>query len=103
MEFENVKVIKKANLYFSGNVNSRTIIFEDGTKKTLGFMLKGEYTFNTGKAEIMELLGGKMLVKLKGEKEYKLIQEGESFNVPASSSFDLIVEEYADYCCSYVG
>lgn len=102
MEFKNVKVIKKANVYFSGNVTSRTIVFEDGTKKTLGFMQKGEYTFNTGKAEVMELLGGKMLVKIKGESEFTLYQEGESFNVPASSNFDLIVEEYADYCCSYI-
>lgn len=31
---DNVTVIKKANIYFNGNVSSRTILFADGTKKT---------------------------------------------------------------------
>jgi len=44
-EFNNVSVVKKANVYFGGNVSSRTIRFADGSSKTLGFMLPGEYTF----------------------------------------------------------
>ncbi len=54
MQFNNVSIIKKANVYFDGKVVSRTIVFEDGSTKTLGFMHVGDYTFNTGKAEIME-------------------------------------------------
>ena len=54
MEFSNVKVVKKANVYFDGKVTSRTVIFEDGSKKTLGFMQAGEYEFNTGVEELME-------------------------------------------------
>ncbi|MBE0435121.1 MAG: DUF1255 family protein, partial [Methylomicrobium sp.] len=46
-EFHNVSVIKKANVYHNGNVTSRTVKFADGSIKTLGFMLPGEYTFNT--------------------------------------------------------
>ncbi|MFK5947188.1 MAG: pyrimidine/purine nucleoside phosphorylase, partial [Methylococcales bacterium] len=38
-EFNNVTIIKKANIYFDGNVSSRTIKFADGSTKTLGFML----------------------------------------------------------------
>lgn len=38
MEFNNVKIVKKANVYFDGKVTSRTIYFEDGSHKTLGFM-----------------------------------------------------------------
>jgi hypothetical protein len=38
MEFKNVTVIKKANVYFDGKVTSRTVIFPDGSKKTLGIM-----------------------------------------------------------------
>ncbi|MEQ8156651.1 MAG: pyrimidine/purine nucleoside phosphorylase, partial [Clostridiaceae bacterium] len=34
-QFENVTVVKKANVYFDGNVTSRTVIFADGEKKTL--------------------------------------------------------------------
>lgn len=49
-QFENVTVIKKANVYFDGKVTSRTVLFPDGSRKTLGFMLPGEYEFNTAPA-----------------------------------------------------
>jgi len=32
-QFENVTIIKKASVYFDGNVTSRTVLFADGTKK----------------------------------------------------------------------
>ena len=35
-EFKNVTVVKKANVYFDGKVTSRSVIFADGSKKTLG-------------------------------------------------------------------
>lgn len=101
MEFSNVKIIKKANVYFGGKVTSRTIFFENGEKKTLGFMLSGEYEFNTGAEELMEVIGGSMDIMQKNESEYKTYSEGESFVVPANSSFKIIVKEFADYCCSY--
>ncbi len=47
--FENVKVDKKANVYFDGRVTSRTIRFFDGEIKTLGMMQPGDYEFNTDK------------------------------------------------------
>ena len=101
MEFENVRVIKKANVYFDGKVTSRTVFFENNSKKTLGFMLAGEYEFNTVAQELMEVIGGEMDIMLKGETEYKTFAEGTSFVVPANSSFKIIVKKYADYCCSY--
>ena len=42
-EFKNVTVVKKANVYFDGKVTSRTVLFADGTKKTLGIMMPGDY------------------------------------------------------------
>ena len=39
MEFKNVTVVKKANVYFDGKVTSRTVLFDDGEKKTLGIMI----------------------------------------------------------------
>lgn len=101
MEFKNVTVVKKANVYFDGQVTSRTILFETGERKTLGFMMAGEYEFNTGSSEIMEILGGEMSVMLPGETAYTLYTVGQSYNVPANSSFKMIVEKYVDYCCSY--
>ncbi len=38
-EFKNVRVVKKANVYFDGNVTSRSVIFEGGSKKTLFYSL----------------------------------------------------------------
>jgi uncharacterized protein YaiE (UPF0345 family) len=46
-KFENVTVIKEANVYFDGRVTSRVLEFADGSKKTLGIMLPGEYEFGT--------------------------------------------------------
>ncbi len=101
-EFNDVTVVREANLYFGGKVTSRTVKFADGTRKTLGIMLAGEYTFDTAAAEVMEMLGGEMDVRLPGSDEWKTYQAGESFEVPANSKFDLMVKEFADYCCSYI-
>lgn len=101
-EFKNVTAVKKANVYFEGKVTSRTIIFEDGERKTLGVMLPGDYEFGTGDKEIMEILGGSMDVKLPGSDNFVTYKEGESFTVPANSKFSLVVKEVADYCCSYI-
>jgi len=101
-QYNNVTAIKKANVYFGGNVTSRTIIFEDGEKKTLGIMMPGEYEFGTAKKEIMEILAGTLEVKLPGSEEWITITEGQSFEVPSDSKFQLIVKELSDYCCSYI-
>jgi uncharacterized protein YaiE (UPF0345 family) len=101
-EFSNVTVVKKANVYFDGKVTSRTVLFADGEKKTLGIMLPGEYEFGTADKEIMEVLGGSMDVKLPGETAFRTYKAGDSYEVPANSKFKLVLREVADYCCSYV-
>ena len=102
MQFNNVSIEKKANVYFNGNVTSRTVLFPDGTRKTLGIMMPGEYEFGTDSAELMEMLGGNMDVLLPNESEWKSYAEGDSFHVPAKSSFKLKVNMVVDYCCSYL-
>ena len=101
-QFENVSIIKKANIYFEGNVTSRTIIFKSGEKKTIGIMLPGEYEFKTGKKELMEIQAGNLHVLIDGDNEWKSFSLGESFEVPANSSFKVKVKEISDYCCSYI-
>lgn len=101
-QFENVTVIKKANIYFNGNVSSRTVLFENGEKKTLGVMLPGEYEFGTEKKELMEILAGKLDVMLPDSVEWLTFKEGDAFIVPANSTFKLKVYEVTDYCCSYI-
>ncbi len=100
-EFKNVTVVKKANVYFNGKVTSRTVLFPDGTKKTLGIMLPGDYEFGTDCRELMEILAGSLDVLLPGSKEWKTVKSGESFEVPANAKFSLKVASIADYCCSY--
>lgn len=101
-EFTNVTVVKKANVYFDGKVVSRTVKFQDGTEKTLGFMQAGEYTFNTGAPEIMEILSGRLEVLLPGSDSWKTIQAGESFNIQGNSKFTMKVSAPSDYCCSFL-
>jgi uncharacterized protein YaiE (UPF0345 family) len=101
-EFTNVTIVKKANVYFSGNVTSRTVLFSDGSKKTLGVMLPGEYEFNTADKEIMEIISGDLDVLLPGESGCKKIGGGESFAVPANAKFSLKVRTLTDYCCSFI-
>ncbi len=100
-EFKNVTVVKKANVYFDGKVSSRTVLFPDDSRKTLGIMLPGEYEFGTGSKELMEILSGDPEVLLPGATGWKRIKEGESFEVPAQSKFKLKVKIVTDYCCSY--
>lgn len=100
--FDNVSIVKKANIYFDGNVSSRTLVFADGSKKTLGFMLPGEYTFNTADAEIMEIMAGELEVLLPGSEIWQSVSGGSSFDVPANSKFTMKVKTATDYCCSFV-
>ncbi len=101
-QFDNVSVVKAANVYFDGKVTSRTVLFPDGTKKTLGVMLPGDYEFGTEDKELMEILAGELDILLPGSSEWQSINGGESFEVPASSRFKLKVKSVTDYCCSYI-
>jgi uncharacterized protein YaiE (UPF0345 family) len=101
-EFSNVTVVKQANVYFDGKVTSRTLRFADGSVKTLGFMQPGKYEFNTAAPEVMELLSGELEVLLPGAAEWKVVQGGESFDVPGDSAFTVRVASPTDYCCSFL-
>ena len=99
--FKNVDVNKLANIYFEGKVISRNIFLKDGSKKTLGVMLVGEYEFKTVSRELMEIISGKLNLKLKDDNEWKLITNGMKFNIPKNSSFKIEVLELVNYSCSY--
>ncbi len=102
LEFRNVTVTKKANVYFDGKVTSRSVLFSDGSKKTLGSMLPGEYEFNTADKEIMEIISGDLEVFITDAQGWKTIKGGEAFEVPAQSKFSLKVKSLTDYCCSFI-
>lgn len=101
-EFKNVTVVKKANIYFDGKVASHTVLFADGTKKTLGVMQPGDYEFSTGAAEIMEILSGELEWRMKDGDTWTKISGGSSFEIPANSAFLMRVATVSDYCCSFL-
>lgn len=101
-DFNNVTITRKANVYFDGKVTSRTVTFADGSVKTLGIMLPGEYEFGTAKAERMEITAGELSVKLPGIDDWVAVSAGQTFNVPADAKFRLKVVSVTDYCCSYL-
>jgi uncharacterized protein YaiE (UPF0345 family) len=100
-EFTEARVQKKANVYHNGKVTSRTIFLADGSKKTLGIMLPGEYEFSTGCAEEMEIIAGDLEVELPGS-GWQVFKAGDSFYVPANAKFSLKIKSITDYCCSYL-
>jgi len=101
-ELKNVNITKAANVYFDGNVTSRTLTLADGSIKTLGIMMPGEYTFATAKKELMEITAGEVEILLPNETLWQSISGGEQFYVDANAKFDIKVKSIADYCCSYI-
>jgi len=101
-QFSQVTVVREANIFFDGGVTSRTLIFPDGRKKTLGIMQPGEYEFTTHSAELMEILAGDLDVQLPGADHWQTFAAGESFEVAAHARFGLRVRAVTDYCCSFL-
>jgi uncharacterized protein YaiE (UPF0345 family) len=103
-EFRGVTALTKANVYFEGKVVSHTLLFPDGSKKTLGLIYPGQYHFGTDKAERMELTSGQCAIKLDGTSAAVSYNAGQAFDVPAKSGFDIEVKSgICQYICSYLG
>ena len=100
--FDGVSVVTKANVYFDGKVVSHTILFPDGSKKTIGLIYPGSFNFTTNAPEVMAIVAGSCRVRLKGETSWKTYAAGDWFPVAANSAFDIEVESgIAEYVCSF--
>ena len=103
-EFKNVTAVAKANVYFDGKVVSHSILFPDGSKKTLGLIYPGKFHFGTDKAERMEIVAGSCKVKIDGSNSEQNYAAGQYFDVPAKSGFDIEVGAgICEYICSFIG
>jgi purine/pyrimidine-nucleoside phosphorylase len=103
-EFPNVTAMTKANVYFDGKVVSHSLIFPDGSKKTLGLIFRGKFHFGTDKAERMEIVAGECAVRLDGQSSTQSYRAGQSFEVPAKSGFDIeVAQAICEYICSFIG
>ena len=103
-EFKGVTAVTKANVYFDGKVVSHSLLFPDGSKKTLGLIYPGRFHFGTDKAERMELVAGACSVKLDGTSVVTRYSAGQAFDVPAKSGFDIEVSSgICEYICTFIG
>lgn len=100
-QFDNVSVVKQANVYFDGKCVSHTVILPDGSRKSVGVIFPSSLVFNTGAPEVMELLAGQCRVRLKGEDAWREYAGGESFSVPGNSAFDIETSETLHYVCHF--
>ena len=101
LQISNITVATQANVYFDGKCISHGITYLDGTKKSVGVILPGTLTFNTGAAEIMECVAGSCEYKLAGSDAWIKSVAGEKFNVPGDSKFDIRVTEPYHYICHF--
>lgn len=102
-QFAGVTVVTKANVYFDGNVVSHTVLFADGSKKTLGLIRPGSYHFNTGAPERMEIVAGSCRVTLDGAKDSREYAAGTYFDVAGNSGFTIAVASgLCEYICSFL-
>ena len=102
-EFSNVTAVTKANIYFEGRVVSHTLLFPDGSKKTLGLVFPGKFHFGTAQAERMEIVSGQCEVTRDGTSAVETVGAGGCFNVPANSGFDIEVRGVpCEYVCSFL-
>ena len=102
-EFPGVTAVTKANLYFDGRVVSHTLLFPDASKKTLGLIYPGQYHFNTGQPERMEIVAGQCTVQIDGRPATTTFGPGQRFEVPAKSGFTIEVKQaLCEYICSFL-
>jgi uncharacterized protein YaiE (UPF0345 family) len=100
--FANVEVVAKANVYFDGKVVSHSLLFADGSKKTVGLIYPGAFHFGTDAPELMQIIAGSCAVRLDGSDAWATYAAGTAFRVPGKSGFDIKVESgIAEYVCSF--
>lgn len=100
-QFEQVSVVKKANVYFDGKCVSHTVLLADGSRKSVGVILPSTLVFNTAAPEVMELIEGRCRVRLAGESAVREYAGGQSFQVAANSSFEIEALEPVHYVCHF--
>lgn len=100
-QFDNVSVIKQGNVFFDGKCVSHSVLFNDGTRKTVGVILPSTLTFNVGAPEVMEITSGSCRVKIGDASEFTTYAAGSQFSVPANGSFVIEAADVVNYVCSF--
>ncbi|MBA0900900.1 MAG: pyrimidine/purine nucleoside phosphorylase [Candidatus Nitrotoga sp.] len=101
-QFNNVSIVKKANVFFDGKCVSHSVLFPDGTRKTVGVIMPGSrLTFNVDSAELMEITSGTCTVNVAGSSGAQTYTAGMQFSVAANGSFDIHAQDTVNYVCSF--
>lgn len=97
--FDQVSVVKQANVHFDGRCVSHTLHFPDGSRKSVGVILPARLSFTTAAPEVTEILAGRCRVRLAGATHWQDYAPGDSLSVPADSGFDIeALEAVHDVC-----
>ena len=101
VQFTDVTVTCKANIYFDGKVVSHGFTDTDGSRKSIGLVYSGTFVFNTEAAERMEIIAGNCQVKV-ADGDQTDYAAGTFFDVPANSHFEIVVSAgIVEYVCSF--
>lgn len=96
------RVLARANVYFEGRCISHTVELADGSRKSVGVILPSTLVFDAAAPERMEGVAGSCEVRMPGSADWQRFGAGDSFDVPANSSFEIRVDgEPYHYICHY--
>jgi len=100
-QFEAVTAVKKGNVFFDGKCVSHTVLFADGSRKTLGVILPSTLTFNVSTPETMEIIDGTCRVRVLSGNEWQEYGAGQQFSVAAGSGFEIEAKAPVHYVCHF--
>lgn len=100
MQFTQVSVAKKANVFFDGKCVSHTVTLADGTRKSVGVILPSTLRFDLTTREVMEVIDGTAYVSENGAAE-KSYAAGQSWTVDAGGYFIVRTEAPLHYVCHF--
>lgn len=91
-QFDQVSVLKQANVYFDGKCVSHTVLFPDGGRKSVGVILPARPTFHTSTPEVIKTVSGCCRYCIE-EGKWQECGPGESFSVLSNRRFDIEVRD----------
>lgn len=100
MQFEQVTVNKKANVFFDGKCVSHTVTLASGERKSVGVILPSALRFDLSTREVMEVVDGTAHVSINGAAE-QAYAAGQSWTVEAGGYFIIRAEAPVHYVCHF--